>query len=458
MTIAASWSRLLAILLRKKLPPEPVLTEVVDIATLADSPEPAEPPPVPPVVAASVACVVMRQSVFNRQMQLAGYVFAAADAGAAGDLVEHDRAVIAYAAAPEAQALLGGASAFVAVSTAMLGDPLIKTLRQPASIPLLHFPAELGDIDYLIGVIAALRQHGVAPALADGRLALAYPALAEAACVAFFPVADYAPPDLLQLAHQLRKNHPMLQLGATGLKSHEEFDVCRRLGFKYFQGDFLTQQEDWSANQADPSFVGIARLLDSLRQGGAVAEIAEQIKLDPLLSYRILRFANSAALAPDQEITSVKDAALLIGQDFLYRWLVLAMCAMGPAGEGQQALLETALQRGRLMELLAGSAVDPVAPETCFMAGMFSLLDIMLKVSMDSLLASLSLPAVARAAIVERSGPCAPLLQLAEACEKGDAEQIVDLCFLLGIDAATLNQQQLAAGQWARDTVSQLQA
>jgi EAL and modified HD-GYP domain-containing signal transduction protein len=442
------FSGLLASLFGKKAP----------AASPAAAQAAAEQPPATPSPGLSAAAppaatpagpLVVRQSVFNRQMHVAGYAFAAG-AEAAEDS-EHDHALIAAAAS--ARGLLGERTAFVEISERMLFDPLIKTMRQPATIPLLRFASPIDDVALKATLIAGLRQHGVTVALADGRLALTYPELAEVASVAFFPVADYAPPDLLQLARQLRKDHPLMQLGATGLKSHEEFDVCRRLGFKYFQGDFLTQREDWRENQADASALGICRLLDRMRQGADLAEIAELIKLDPLLTFRILRFANSAALASGREASSVKEAAMVIGEDFLYRWLVLAMCAMTSAHPGQQALLEAALLRARLMERLAElGLVAGASAESCFMAGMFSLLDVILKVDMANLLGSVQLPGEVRDAILERQGPCVRLLQLAEACEKADQAQIVSVCELLGIDAPRLNQLYLEASQWAHDT------
>jgi EAL and modified HD-GYP domain-containing signal transduction protein len=423
----------------------------------APASSPAKPAPqgddAAPLAEAPVGPLIVRQTIFNRQMHVAGYAFSAAVEAGSAAAPEHDHAMIASAASAPLRALLGERSAFVEISEGMLFDPLIKTMRQPATIPLIRFPQEIDDIALKATLIATLRQHGVTIALADGRLALTYPELAEVISVAFFPVADYAPPDLLQLARQLRKEHPLMQLGASGLKSHEEFDVCRRLGFKYFQGDFLTQREDWSQNQADSSVLGICRLLDRMRQGADLAEIAELIKLDPLLTFRILRFANSAALASGREATSVKDAAMVIGEDFLYRWLMLAMCAMTPAHPGQQALLEAALLRGRLMEQLAElRLVEGVTPETCFITGMFSLLDVILKVGMDSLLDSVQLPDEVRDAILERQGPCVRLLQLAEACEKADQAQILSVCQLLGIDAPRLNQLYLEASHWAHDT------
>lgn len=429
--------------------PSPLASAVVPAPDVV-----AELSPPPAAVSPVAGPVIVRQAVFNRRMQVAGYAFGA---GGTAFSTEYDHAVVDYATSAPVRELLGERSAFVEISEQMLFDPRIRSMRQPAIIPLIHFAPEIDDLPLKSGLMATLRQQGVALALADGRLALQHPELAGVASVAFFSVADYSPPDLLHLARQLRRDYPLMQLGVRELKLHEEFAVCRRLGFKYFQGEFLTEREDWSQNEADPGTLGICHLLERMRQGADLVEIAELIKLDPLLSYRILRFANSAAVASGREVISVRDAVVIVGEDFLYRWVVLAMCAMAPAEPGHQALLEAALLRGRLMELLAGlspsESEDAAAtPDICFMTGMFSLLDVMLKIDIGNLLERIKLPAAAHDAILERRGPCVRLLQLAEACEKADQEQILSVCQLLGIDAPTLNRLHLEAAQWAHAT------
>lgn len=426
-----------------------------------NTPPEAHPPSPPaehtPQSPAASASVLTRQAIFNRQMQVAGYAYAAAATGLPGQ----DQAVLDEVAAIAAPEALNGRALFVHLSERVLDDPRLKALAAADNILVLHLSAAaLDDLPMTIGVLSLLRQQGLSLALADGRLAVQHPELAAIVNLAFFRTADYAPPDLLQLAHRLRQDFPLLQLGANGLQSHEEYEVCRRLGFKYFQGDFLTARADWSANAVEPATLGVCRLLDLMRSGAEIAELAELIRLDPLLSFRILRFANSAALATDQEITSIKDAILIIGEDFLYRWLVLAMCTMGPDRPGQQALLEAGLLRGRLMELLAGlksvAAVAVVVPETCFITGVFSLLDVMLEVRIDHLLGSLSLPAEVRQAILDRQGPCVRLLQLAEACEKADVAQIATVCQMLHIEAGDLNRLQNEAAAWASMTAHSL--
>ncbi len=395
--------------------------------------------------------IVLRQAVLDRDMAVTGYDFTQiGDLVASQYAVERDKALLQHVRGQEARKLVAGRTGFVSIVHTLLFDHRIDELAGTKTIPLLR-PASLHDIDELhTNRIEALKLAGIEVGLADGRAALENDALAGAIRVAFFSITEFLPPDLLQISRRLAQQHPALRLGIRGIESQEEFDACRRMNFVYFHGPFIRRREEWSQNRADPGAVRICDLLGRLRKGAELEQIAEQIKLDPMISYRILRLANSAAVGATRDITSIRDATLILGRDPLYRWLVLLLCLTAPVAPGQQALLEYALTRGRLMELLAPAGTKTAARQVLFLTGMFSLLDVMLKVPMQSLLSQLSLPPQVSDAIVGRIGPCALALQLAEACEQADGPRVTGLCAELGIDIATLNQRQAEAGAWAR--------
>jgi len=397
--------------------------------------------------------VVMRQAVLDRDMAVVGYEF-----GQVGSLnpaeheLDRDRALLRHVCAEDARKLVGDRIAFVSIAHKLLFDPMIDYLALTKTIPLIRATPSHRSNALHIDRISILKQAGIAVGLADGREALANVALAGAASVAFFSINEILLPDLLQISHQLSKRHPTLKLGIRGLETQEEFDACRRLHFVFFHGPFIRRREEWSQTRASPSAWRICDLLSRMRKEAKLEELAEQIKLDPMIAYRILRVANSAAVGATRVITSIRDATLIIGREPLYRWLVLLLCVSAPSSPGQQAVLENALARGRLMELLAGPGVTASVRQVLFLTGMFSLLDVMLKVPMKSLLSQMSLPPEVGDAISRRTGPCAPSLQLAEACERSDEAQIKELCASLGVDLGSFNQMLAVAGAWARES------
>jgi len=397
--------------------------------------------------------VLMRKAVLDREMAVAGYVISQVrDAASPESELETDAALLRHVLGKKTRDLMGERVGFVSIGCKLLFDGAIDGLAGARTIALID-PASSQALDSShIDRILALKQAGVAVGLADGRAALEADALAGAISVAFFSVAEVLPPDLLQISRQLSKRHPALKLGIRGLETQEEFDACQRMNFVYFEGPFILRRGEWSQNRADPSTLRISSLLDGLRKGAELEEIAEQIRLDPLISYRILRVANSAALGASREITSIKDATLILGREPLYRWLVLLLCVSARPRPGQRALLEIALSRGRLMELMAEPEASPALRQDLFLTGLFSLLDVMMQVPMKSLLSQLALPPQVLEAIDARTGPCAGALQLLEAFERSDQALVTQSCASLGIDAGMFNRKLAEADAWARES------
>lgn len=400
--------------------------------------------------------IVMRQAILRRDLNVAGFEFARrSDGETDGGGLQRDRALVHYALGAEARGIVGRRMTFFPIAEELLFDPLIEGIPQLGPIPLVRVGSAGRNPAALVERIAALKRKGIAVGLADGNAALENGALASVVSIAFFPVSNIAPPDLAGLVRRLSAKHPMLQLGARGLQSHEEFEACDRLGFKYFQGPFITRREDWGNNRVAPTTLKVSALLERMRNGADAPEIAEKIRLDPMLSLRILRFANSASFGLSRETVSIKHALVVIGRDALYRWLVLLLYSTASARPGYQAVLETALARARLMESVAPAGGPAAVRENLFLTGMFSLLDVMLQVNAQALLEHLVLSGDVRDAILGYRGPCALPLQFAEACESGHA-RIEEFSGQLGIDAATLNRLQAGAARWAIESVQEM--
>ena len=398
----------------------------------------------------SASFVVMRQAMLDRELQVVGYAFAQSGNVSADDEAKRDLGLVRYVLGQEARQLVGTRQTFLSLTDDVLYDAILDEMGSAGMTLLFRFASQTAKMGAKIERLAALKQRGFLIGLMEIPSSLEMSEFAQIADIVFFPVSNILPPDLLQQVRQLKKTIPAIQLGAHGVDTLEEFDVCRRLGFRYFSGPFVTRRGDWSQNAGDTATLGLCDLLARMRKGAEITEIAEQIKLDPLLSFRILRLGNSPAMGVAREITSIKDAAMLLGREYLYRWLVMILCASGPTEPGHHLLLESALARGRFMELLAAEEWTPAQRESLFLTGMFSLLDVLLKMELKTLVERLKLPEEVRCAILDHKGPCAPLLKLAEACEKADEARIVEQCRELEIDNARLNQAQADAACWAR--------
>lgn len=393
---------------------------------------------------------VLRQAVLTRDKKVAGYEFFQPDEVSAQQASpENDQSFLEFVEAVLSSSMLGKRRAFAAVADHLLFNPRLEELARAGAIPLVHVDPDGDNVAQVGERMQAMRRSGLVLGLADARVAIAHPAIGSSVSLGFLPVDKIIPPDLLQLVRQLKTRYPGMQLCARGVNTYEEFEVCRRLGMHGFIGPFVAHRRDWQSNNVDPGTLRLCKLLNSLRQGAEMDAIIQDIKLDPLLSYRILGYANSAAIGSQRKILSIKDAILLIGREPLFRWLVLLLCTSAPSQSEDGVLLENALARGRMMEMLARKlALTP--PEIYFLTGVLSLLDVILQLPAKTLIDALDLPEEVRAALLERTGPYGPLLRLAEASEQAQTENVNSVCTELGIELQAFNDIQNEALAWAR--------
>jgi EAL and modified HD-GYP domain-containing signal transduction protein len=237
---------------------------------------------------------------------------------------------------------------------------------------------------------------------------------------------------------------------ATGVRTLEAFHMCHKLQFALFTGPFITRRETLDSPALGPSRAKVLDLMNRVRTGAEQAELAAQFRHDPALSVRLLRYVNSPGMGLTSKIGGIEQALMVMGQDKLYRWLTLILFTGGQARELDQAVLENALVRGRVAEQLAGRALFAKARDEIFVAGLFSLLDVVMRMPMEQVLKQIALPAEITEAIVSQRGPYAPYLALAIACERDDQSSIEALARQIDRDIADIDGVHMDALLWAQ--------
>lgn len=199
-----------------------------------------------------------------------------------------------------------------------------------------------------------------------------------------------------------------------------------------------------------PAQANIIQLINLVRSNAEVGEIEEVLKRDPTLSFNLLRFINSAGFGLSCEITSFRHAVMILGMQKLFRWAALLMTT-SRAGGSPPAVGNTAVVRGRLMELLAAELLPPEEADDAFVVGIFSLLDAMLGLPMEQALESISLSANVTDALLHRKGMFAPFLELTLACESADDDAFARAATQLHLSNHQVNWAHLQALAWAEN-------
>lgn len=217
------------------------------------------------------------------------------------------------------------------------------------------------------------------------------------------------------------KNIRML---AEKVETQEEFAAAMQMGYSLFQGYFFCRPE-MMHHRALPSFK--LAYLELLQAATApefdIRQLASSIKHEASLTFRLLRYLNSAAFGLRSEIHSVAHALSLLGERELRKWI--AVVSVGVLADGKpDELMVVPLVRGRFCELLAPLAGMPGHGNDLFLLGLLSVMDAILDQPLDSILAELPVRAEIKQALQARTGLYWQLLELAVAHERADWEKV----------------------------------
>ncbi|MFN0173470.1 MAG: EAL and HDOD domain-containing protein [Saprospiraceae bacterium] len=147
------------------------------------------------------------------------------------------------------------------------------------------------------------------------------------------------------------------------------------------------------------------------------------MKQDASISLRVLRCVNSAAFGIRRDVSSIREALVLLGLGPIRKWASVWCLAALSAGRTPE-LATLALVRARSCERL-GEGVPHVAEEELFLVGLCSLLDAMLDRPMAEALRHMALSPAVEHALLGEPTASRYLLDAVIAYERGEWDDAV---------------------------------
>lgn len=236
-----------------------------------------------------------------------------------------------------------------------------------------------------------------------------------------------------------------VKMVAKSVETQAQFEQCRRLGFKYFQGFFLCCPTVMTAKRLPESKINVMRLVSKLQDPKVGPEELESIiRNDVALHYRLLRTVNSAYYGLSVKIKSIQHAIVYLGLPAIRSWARLQV--MAGIDDRPSELMRLALIRARMCELMTAQMAKETQ-DNAFTAGLFSLLDALMDIPMHEVVSLLPLDDDLLDALVEREGPYGRLLQTVISYERGEWDDVNEEIF----PPERLHTSYLQAVYWATD-------
>ncbi|RZM80326.1 EAL domain-containing protein [Pseudoalteromonas rubra] len=239
-----------------------------------------------------------------------------------------------------------------------------------------------------------------------------------------------------------------IELVAEKVETHEQYQQALELGFSYFQGFFFAKPEVVQSKTLPPSEMALAELLyETSSVDVDLKRITQVFERDVNLSYKLLRYSNSAAFKRRAEISTIKQALVVLGNQELKKFLSL-LFASQVSSEKPLELVRLSLTRARFAELLAIKHHKLKDTGMAFLAGMMSLMDAILDESMESVMSKLPLAIEIKDALLKQEGTLASYLALIKQYEQADWQGANEAAKQLALDPDLLPDYYHEALQW----------
>lgn len=287
---------------------------------------------------------------------------------------------------PAAEHVRGGKLAFVNFPRRHLLDE--SSLLLPHEEVVIEILENVPPDEQVLAACRDLKQRGYRLAVDDFVMEEGRDVLAR---LADFIKVDFRATSIDEQAQIARRYGRGACLLAEKVETWEEYQRAKDLGYTYFQGYLFSRPIMMTAKEQAGAKLNYFRLLRELnRPELGLRQIAQVLRCEPGLCYKLLRYINSAVFPLLCRVRSIHHALVLLGEVHIRRWLsivvLLDLAANQPSG-----LVVAALVRGRFCETLAlRVGIADRAPEL-FLMGAFSLLDAIFGYPLERLLEDLSL-------------------------------------------------------------------
>ncbi len=393
---------------------------------------------------------IARQPVFDGRLEVHGYellhrsgwsnVFDSEDAERASiELIDTSLLVNSL------QELTGNKLGFVNIPEHLLVQDVVEIL--PATQTVIEVLETVDPTPDVLAALKRLRRSGFLIALDDF--------VDDSDCDEIVQLADIIKIDCRssslgeQSAVIARHRRPGLRFLAEKIETYEEFARARDMGFSLFQGHFFCRPELIKSRGLPKHKLSYLAFLREIGQQELVLERVEAtIKQEISLTARLLRYVNSVNIGLVNQIESIRQALVHLGEMPLRR-LGSLIALIGLGDEKPLELAKVSLARAAFCEKLASEPAIGEAALDLYLSGLFSSIDALLDQPLREALKQVGLKKTVEQAILGDASALSLSIQLAVACERGDWDHLAQLSGKLRVPEARTVELHLASTRWA---------
>lgn len=200
---------------------------------------------------------------------------------------------------------------------------------------------------------------------------------------------------------------------ARNIKSEDEFERAKVLGFSMFSGPFFQEAVELVDKGIQVIPTVHIQLLEELNKPiRDIDIISNLIMRDTKLTYSFLRLVNSVAYFSNTKITSIKTAIIRLGEMEMSNILIVNILKNISVSASYDEIVRKSLKRGKLAQLLAGKFNISHRSDELFLLGMFSLINVIMQEPMKNILMKIPLAKDINDALLGKNNSLSEVLEL----------------------------------------------
>ncbi len=247
---------------------------------------------------------------------------------------------------------------------------------------------------------------------------------------------------------------------AEKVETREEYEQAKEDGYSYFQGYFFSKPIILQSHDIPSYFQSYFTVLEQLDSPEPdLDQITKVIETDISLSYKLLKLINSPVIRPKYEISSIRQAIVLLGLIEIKKWIyVLAL--KGLQEEKNNAtlgeLIQLSLTRAKLGEFLAEVENNKQNKSKYFLLGLLSCIDSFLHLPMSTILEGLPISKEIKSALLGEENHFKLVLDLMARAERSNKMNQSLTKYPFDLNEDQLFEIYLKSSTWTSQFVKQL--
>jgi EAL and modified HD-GYP domain-containing signal transduction protein len=402
---------------------------------------------------------IARQPIFDLQQKVYGYellfrsgignAFRPSESNRAGAKATTDGTLLLTI-----EAITGSKLAFINVTRDILLNDCVRLL--PTNLSAVQIPENIEPDPEVVSACQRLKKAGYVIVLDDFAYAKRYADLMQLADIVKVNFLSTPAEERRQVLSRFASSN--VRFLAEKVETHELFRQAIDLGYSYFQGCFFSKPAIISSRDVPGFKLNYLRMLQEIQSPDVNFHRLEAIiKRDMALSYKLLRYINSAYFGLNNKVTSIMHAIRLLGPREFKQWASMLLMA-GMGSDKADEVVVQALIRGLFCESLAPMVGMQQRSQELFLLGMFSMIDAILGRPLEEVLKDLPLSDEIKDALLGKPNRLRAVYDYALAYEKAEWDALGQKAEALGLDESGIPPIYLAAVHWAKRSFGEVRA